>query len=172
MTMGPRLRRFVLTAHIVSSVGWLGAVAVFLALATAGLTSQDAQTVRAVYIAMESIGVLVLVPLSFASLLTGVVQSLGTKWGLLRHYWVMAKLLINIISSVVLLMYTQTLASLAQLASIDGGLGVLRSPSPLLHSAAALLLLLAAATLSVYKPRGLTRYGWRKQYEQRPATVP
>ena len=27
--------------------------------------------------------------------------------------------------------------------------------------------LLVAVTLSVYKPRGMTRYGWRKQQEQR-----
>src|SRR5215218_6585420 len=52
MTMAPCLRKFVLTAHVTSSVGWLGAVTVFLALAVAGLTSQDAQTVRAAYLAM------------------------------------------------------------------------------------------------------------------------
>jgi DMSO/TMAO reductase YedYZ heme-binding membrane subunit len=75
----------VLTAHVVSSVGWLGGVAVFLALSVAGVTSEDPQVVRAAYIAMESIGWLVLVPLSLASLLTGLVQSLGTKWGLFRH---------------------------------------------------------------------------------------
>jgi len=34
--MTPRLRKFVLTAHVTLSVGWLGAVAGFLALAIAG----------------------------------------------------------------------------------------------------------------------------------------
>ena len=53
MTMTPRLRKFALTAHVTCSVGWLGAVAGFLALAVAGLTSQDAQMVRAAYLAME-----------------------------------------------------------------------------------------------------------------------
>lgn len=77
--MNPSLRKFVLTAHIVSSVGWLGAVAAFLALAVAGLSGQDAQKVRAAYIAMDLIGWLVIVPCSLASLLTGLVQSLGTK---------------------------------------------------------------------------------------------
>jgi hypothetical protein len=38
MAMTPRLRKFALTAHVTSSVGWLGAVAAFLALAVAGLT--------------------------------------------------------------------------------------------------------------------------------------
>ncbi len=171
MTMTPHLRRFTLTAHVTSSVGWLGAVAGFLALAVAGLTSQDAQLVQAAYLAMELIGWFVLVPLSLASLLTGLVQSLGTRWGLFCHYWVLIKLLINVFATVTLLMYMQTLSYLAgvaaQTASSSGDLGGLRSPSPVLHAGAALLLLLVATTLSVYKPRGLTPYGRRKQHEQR-----
>ena len=168
--MRARLRQFALTAHVVSSVGWLGAVAGFLALAIAGLTSQDAQLVRATYVAMEATGWFVLVPLAAASLLTGLVQSLGTKWGLFRHYWVVMKLLINLIASVVLVMYMQTLDSLADRAratSASGDLSGLQTPSPVLHAAAALLLLVVATTLAVYKPRGLTRYGWRKQREER-----
>ncbi len=162
MTMGPRLRKFALTAHVVSSVGWLGAIAGVLALAVAGLTSQEAHMVRAAYLGMESIGWFVLVPLSVASLLTGLLQSLGTKWGLFRHYWVLAKLLINVFASIILLMYMQTLGFFAGVASGSGDLGVLRSPSAMIHAVAGLLLLLVAATLSVYKPRGMTRYGWRK----------
>src|SRR5215207_577011 len=101
MIMAPRLRKFTLTAHVAFSVGWLGAVAGFLALAIAGLTSQDAQKVRAAYLAMELIARFVIVPLNLASLLTGLVQSLGTKWGLFRHYWILVKLLITILSTIV-----------------------------------------------------------------------
>ena len=169
--MRPRLRKFVLTAHVVASVGWLGAVAVFLALAVVGLTSQEAQVVRAVYLAMEPAGWFVLVPLSLTSLLTGLVQSLGTKWGLFRHHWVLIKLLINVVATIVLLMYMQTLGYLADVAaqttSSSGDLSLLRSPSPVLHAGFGMLLLLVAATLSVYKPRGMTRYGQRRQHEQR-----
>ncbi len=111
----------------------------------------------------------VLVPFSIASLLTGLVQSLGTNWGLVRHYWVIAKLLINVVASLILLLYSQTLGSLADMASASADLGMLRSPSPVLHAVAGLVLLLAAAALSVYKPRGVTRYGWRRQQEQRKA---
>ncbi len=174
MTTRPRLRKFVLTAHVVSSVGWLGGVAVFLALGVVGLSSQDAQVVRAVYLAMEPAGWSVLVPLSLASLLTGLVQSLGTKWGLFRHYWVVVKLLINLAATIVLLLYMQTLGHLAGIAaqttSPGGDLSGLRSPSPVIHAGAGLLLLFVAATLSVYKPQGMTRYGQRRQHEQR--TVP
>ena len=171
MTMTPGLRRFALTTHVTASVGWLGAVGGFLALSIVGLTSQDAQTVRAAYLAMESTGWYVLVPLSLASLATGLLQSLATPWGLLRHYWVLAKLVMNAFATVVLLMYMQTLGYLAGAAAAtpvsDGDLSGLRSPSPVLHAGAALLLLLVATTLSVYKPRGMTRYGRRKQHQQR-----
>jgi hypothetical protein len=168
--MTPRLRRFALTAHVTSSVGWLGAVAGFLGLAVVGLASQDAQTVRAVYLVMEPIGWFVLVPFALASLLTGLLQSLGTTWGLFRHYWVLFKLLINLFATIVLLMYMQTLDHFAGIAAdtmSSSDLGMLRDPSPLLHSGLALLLLLVATTLAVYKPRGMTPYGRRKQREAR-----
>jgi hypothetical protein len=174
MTMTPRVRRFALTAHVTCSVGWLGAVAVFLALAVAGLTSEDARLVRAAYLTMDWAGWFVLVPLALASLLTGLIQALGTAWGLFRHYWVLAKLLINVVATIVLLLYTQTLSTLGDVAAettlSSDDLGVLRSPSPVLHAGAALLLLLVATTLAVYKPRGLTPYGLRKEHEQRETT--
>ena len=174
MNMTPGLRKFALTAHVASSVGWLGAVVSFLALAVAGLASQDAQTVRAAYLAMEVTGRFVLVPLSLASLVTGLLQALGTPWGLVQHYWVLFKLLINVFATIVLLMYMQTLSHLAGVAAETGStsdLSGLRSPSPVLHAGAALLLLLVATTLSVYKPRGMTRYG-RKQRERRTVSRP
>ncbi len=166
MALRLALRRFALTAHVVSSVGWLGAVACSLALAVAGLVSRDAQTVRGVYLTLELLGWSVLVPFSVASLLTGLVSSLGTTWGLFRHYWVLAKLVINVFASIVLLMYMSSLGYLADLAAQtlpSGDLSAVRSGSPVLHAGAALALLLVATVLGVYKPRGLTPYGWRKQ---------
>ncbi|MFC4950994.1 DUF2269 domain-containing protein [Pseudonocardia sp. GCM10023141] len=169
--MNGRLRKFVLTTHIACSVGWLGAVAASLALAVAGLISSDPAVVRAVYLTMELMGWTVLVPLSLASLLTGLVQALGSRWGLLRHYWVVAKLLLNLVAITVLLLYMQTLGVLADTATQGGSgsdLGELQNPSPVVHGGAAVLLLLVATGLSVYKPTGMTRYGQRKQQEQRP----
>ena len=97
-------------------------------------------------------------------------MSVGTPWGLFRHYWVLAKLLLNVFASIVLLMYTQTLGYLADVAADttlpSDDLSGLSSPSPVLHAGAGLLLLLVAVTLSVYKPRGMTSYGRRKQDEQ------
>lgn len=171
MTLPPGVRKLALAAHVTVSVGWLGAVAAFLALAVVGLTSRDAQTVRGAYLVMEPAAWFVLLPLAFASLLTGVVQALGTTWGLLRHYWVLFKLLINLLATIVLLMYMETFRVLADVAGDRrADLGDVRTASPLLHAAAALLLLLVATTLAVYKPRGLTPYGRRKQRKERTAS--
>ena len=87
MIMPPSLRKLALTLHVTASVGWIGAVAAFLALAVVGLTSSDAPTVRGAYLVMEPAARLILLPLAYASLVTGLVQSLGTSWGLFRHYW-------------------------------------------------------------------------------------
>ena len=105
--MTPAMRKFVLTAHIISSVGWLGAVAAFLALSIAGLTSSDSQRVRAAYLAMDMTGWLVIVPLSFATLVTGLINSLGSAWGLFRHYWVLFKLLIAAVATALLLLHME-----------------------------------------------------------------
>ncbi len=173
MTLAPGLRKFALTAHVTASVGWLGAAAGFLALAIAGLTSQDAQMVRAVYLAAEPITRFVLVPLALASLLTGLVQALSTPWGLFRHYWVLFKLLINVVGTIVLLTYMKTFRFMADVAADPSAdLGVVRTASPVLHAVAAVLLLLAATVLAVYKPRGTTPYGRRKQREERAVAAP
>jgi hypothetical protein len=175
MTMTPRLRKFALTSHITSSVGWLGAVAGFLALAVAGLTGQDAQMVRAAYLAMGLTGWFVIVPLSLASLLTGLVQSLGTEWGLFRHYWVLVKLLITILATIVLLVHMRPISHLAGVAAettlSSADLRGLRIQL-VANAGAALLVLLVATILAVYKPRGMTPYGRRKQHEQRTVSQP
>jgi hypothetical protein len=168
--MTPRLRKFVLTAHITFSVGWLGAVIAYLALAIAGLTSHDASMVRAAYLSMELMGWFVIVPFSLAALLTGLVQSLGTPWGLFRHYWILVKFLLTSAGTIVLLLHMPAVRHMAELAaeatfsSADfRALGI----QLMVHAAGGLLVLLAATTLSVYKPWGLTAYGRRKQYGRR-----
>ena len=166
MTMTPRLRKFTLTAHVASSVGWFGAVAGFLALAVAGLASQDDQTARAAYLAMELIAWFVIAPLSLASLVTGLIQALGTNWGLFRYYWVVAKLSINVVATLALLLWLPSISYLASVAArtalSDVDLGWPQAEAAM-RAGGALLLLLAATAIAVYKPWGVIRYGWRKQ---------
>ena len=172
MTMAPGLRKFALTVHLTSSVGWIGAVVAYLALGVSAVTSQDTQTVRAAWIAMELTGWFVIVPLALAALLTGLVMSLGTTWGLFQHYWVLLTLVLTILSTVVLLLHMPTVSSLADVAreADDADLGVLGGD--LLHPGVGLLVLLVITVLNVYKPRGMTPYGWRKQHEARAASQP
>ena len=115
----------------------------------------------------------VLVPLAHASLLSGIVLSLGTTWGLFRHYWVVLKLLITAFSTVILLIYMGTFRQMAQVAAdpvVD--LAAVRNASPIVHAILASILLLAATVLGVYKPFGMTAYGERRLQEQRrPASA-
>jgi hypothetical protein len=171
MTMTPSLRKFALTAHLTVSVGWIGAVIVYLVLVISAITRQDTQTLRAVWITLELTGWLAIVPLALASLLTGLVMSLGTKWGLFRHYWVLFSLALTIFAIVVLLPHMQTVSFFASRAAEMDTTQVneLRNAlsGELLHAGVGLLVLLVIQVLNVHKPRGVTPYGWRKQQAER-----
>ena len=159
--MSPGLRKVVLTAHVATSVGWLGGVAAFLALAISGLSSGDGAAVRGTYLAMDLVGWAVIVPLSFASVVTGLVQGLGTPWGLFRHYWVVIKLVISIVATIVLLIHMRPIGQAAHATLTGDDLRGVRIQL-VVDAAAALVALLVATTLSIVKPRGMTRYGRRK----------
>jgi hypothetical protein len=167
MTMPAGLRKFTLTVHLSCSVGWVGAVVAYLALGVSAVTSQNAETVRAAWIAMELTGWFVIVPLAVAALLTGLVMALGTPWGLFRYYWVLITLMLTILATVVLLLHMPTVSSLADMARAADAADLRRLGGDLFHPGLGLVILLAIMVLNVYKPRGLTRYGWRKQQEQR-----
>jgi len=81
MVLSPFFRKLDLTAHITFSVGWFGAVAAFLALAIAGLTSENAQIVASCYISMEFVTWGVIVQACAGTLATGIFQSSLTQWG-------------------------------------------------------------------------------------------
>jgi len=165
MTMSPGLRKLALATHLTLSVGWIGAVAAYMALDAAAATSEDAQILRAAYIGMELIARKVIVPVAFASLLTGIVMSLGTKWGLFRHYWVLISFLMTIIAVAVLMVETQTISYLAAMAAdpTTSDADLRRLGNTLVHSVGAAVVLVVILVLNLYKPRGLTGYGWRKQ---------
>ena len=159
MPLTPAWRKFALTAHVTSSVGWLGSVAAFLAVALVALMNADDLKSRAASTTMELIGWSVIVPFSAASLLSGLIQSVGTPWGLFRHYWVLAKLLITVGASVLLILHMQVVSSIT-LAAADTSMPMSHLQGPKMQvvadASAALVVLLIAAALSIYKPQGRT----------------
>lgn len=165
--MRSSLRKFVLVAHLTVSVGWIGAVVCYLALGVSAVTGQDAQSVRAAWIAMELTGWFVIVPLAFAALLTGFVMALGTPWGLFQHYWVLTTLVLTVFATTILVLHMPSVSALADVArdADAAGLGR-RLGGDFLHAGGGLIVLLVITILNVYKPRGMTPYGWRQQRQQ------
>ena len=172
--MTPALRKLTITAHVTFSIGWLGAVAAFLVLSIAGLTSHDAEVVRGAYLSMDLISRFVVIPMCFAALATGLLQALGTPWGLFRYYWIVMKFGLAIFATIALLIHQfAVMAEAARRVSgaaaetlFSAELGPLKTELVRAPSLA-ILLLLVVTTLGVYKPWGLTRYGRRKRHERR-----
>lgn len=162
--MRPALRKLALTSHVTASVGWLGAVVAYLVVAITGLTTAEDELARGAYLTMSVIGWFAIVPFSLATVLTGLVQSLGTEWGLFRHYWILVKLVLATIGTVVLLGHMRTVTHASGLAMentiLSADHGTLRTQM-VVHAAGGLVILLVATVLSIYKPWGKTRYGRR-----------
>lgn len=168
MTMLPRVRKVALTAHVTVSVGWLGAVVAYLAVAIAGLMSRDAALVKASYLVMELVGWSVIAPLSLATVATGLVQSLGTEWGLFRHYWVASKFVATVVSTIILFVHLPTVSRMAKVAAqtvFASGDHQQMRVGMVIQPAVGLLVLFAATVLSVNNPWGRTPYGKRQQAE-------
>lgn len=166
MTLTPALRKAALAVHLVFAVGWIGAVSCYVALGVATATSEDTELIRSGWSSMELIGWYVLVPAAIGTLLTGLLLALSTRWGLLRHYWVLISLVLTAAATAVLLLHMPdvsalqaraTRASARELETMGGDLG---------HSTVGLLLLLVIMALNIYKPPGLTRRGWRLQQRE------
>ena len=177
--MTPALRKLTITAHVTFSVGWLGAVAAFLVLSIAGLTSHDAEVVRGAYLSMDLISRFIIIPMCFAALATGLLQALGTPWGFFRYYWILLKFGLALFATIALLIHQFAVMAVAA-KRVSGAAAETLFSSDLVSlktelvraPSLAILLLLVAATLGVYKPWGLTRYGRRKQRERRSVEQP
>jgi hypothetical protein len=165
--MKPGVRKFALSAHLTFCIGWIGAVLAYLALGVAAVTTEDVQTIRAAWTAMELTGWYVIVPLAIASLFTGLLMALGTKWGLFRHYWVLISFVLTVFATTALLLHMPTVSSTADVAQEAEDAALEALGGDLGHPGIGLVVLLVIQFLNLYKPPGMTRYGWRKQQEQR-----
>jgi len=170
MTLSPGTRKAVLAVHLTASIGWIGGVIAYLTLGATAINTTDVQAIRSAWIAMDTIGWNAIVPLAGTAWVTGVAMALGTRWGLFRHHWVIISLVLTTVALVVLLLHmpdvTTTVefartASTSELAALGGDLA---------HPAIGLILLLVVQVLNIYKPRGLTRYGHRRQRASRSSS--
>ncbi|RKN53103.1 hypothetical protein D7193_25315 [Micromonospora costi] len=156
----PRLKRTPrkvwLTLHVGIGVGWLGVATGMLVLAIVGASADSHEMQHGAYLLLHRFDLLLAIPSAFATIVTGVVVSLGTPWGLITHKWVLAKLVIAL--------------ALPFLASFEGPWieelearsadGVIETGTTglLLTGAMGLftVLLWTAVVLSVFKPGGRT----------------
>jgi hypothetical protein len=160
MEMSRNLSRFILTSHVAFSIGWLGAVAVFLVFAVVGLTTTELSSARSAYWAMELSAWFIILPFSLVALLTGILQASGTKWGLFKHYWIFVKLIATVVITLLLLLHLGPIETMANLVtgeefSLDRETGL--RLQLILDAAAALLVLFIITAISIYKPWGMIK---------------
>ncbi len=88
-----RWRNTVLSLHIAASVALLGDSAAFLAISirARGLPADEA---HASYEILNVLSLTFGIPLSFVALGTGIALGVGSRWGVLRHPWVIMKLVL------------------------------------------------------------------------------
>ena len=114
----------------------------------------------ALYRSLEPMTLYVIVPLCLLALLSGVVSSVGTPWGLVRYWWVVMKLLLTLPSTAILIIHLTPIGEMARATMIDA-MTVATQRQLVLASGVALLVLIVLTALSIYKPRGLTVFGAR-----------
>lgn len=157
MVMPQNLRKFTLTSHITFSVGWLGAIAVFLALAITALTTVNKQVAQATYVAMEISTLYIIIPFCIASFITGLIQALGTKWGLFKYYWIIVKLFLTIVMTALLFLHLKPISYLSGVAMDMSSYKIEASHTLIdliVKASAAVLGLIIITTISIYKPWG------------------
>ena len=156
IALAPKARRWLLVAHIATSVALLGEISGFLAVAIRAELSDDPAFTAAAYDLLAMFSLVFGIPLSFGALITGIVLGLGTKWGVLRHPWVTLKLAALV--SVILVGALVLGPSVEAMRDGDGDAGALIVAG----AAWDVVVLLAATALSVFKP-GRARVGRRRR---------
>jgi hypothetical protein len=160
----PQGRKWVLTAHVIASVAWIGVSLCLLGLSLTGVLSRDAEIQKAAFVALGTLGTVVAAPVSVAALITGVVVSLGTKWGLFRHWWVLVSFIATVIMTAAVLFALGPLlrgAAASALAAAPGtpvldAVGNAAVPA-VIASCVATVVLSVITGLNVFKPVGRVR---------------
>lgn len=162
-------KRWLLSAHILFTIGWLGTVFCFLVLGIVATTTSDGETLEAVYFAMRILDLTVVQASAIGTVITGVLLSVLTQWGLTKFYWIIAKQ-IGAVFSVglgVFAMHNLIIESVSIISS--RGLTALQDPTYIVNHriimAGIILEIISLSImvlLSVFKP-----WGKRKEFDKR-----
>jgi hypothetical protein len=166
-------RRALLTLHIALSVGWLGGSVVMLTFAIAARAGSAREHATRAYWAMHLIADSLLVPLSIAVLVTGVVVALTTPWGLLRHRWVIVKLIATCAAVTLSLSALPAMTGIAFHDALHHLINAQRSVGSrlVIASTVSVTLYLCLTAVSVFKPWGRTARGEHVSRRRRPAAA-
>jgi uncharacterized membrane protein len=163
----PRTRNRVLVVHVLSAGVWIGIDIVMAVLIFTALLTDDDRTKALSYKALDLFVVWSLLAVGLLSVATGVVLGLGTKYGLVRYWWVAIKLALNLLLAILVLLALRPEVSDAAergerfAAGEPASLAVGDLIFPPIVSPIALLV---AVLLGVFKPWGRIR--------KRPADTP
>jgi hypothetical protein len=155
----PVARKAVLVLHVICGISWMGVDIALLALLITARTTNDAALVVSGFNAIRMIVPVAVPPLSLGILVTGIILGLGTRWGLVRYWWVLVKLLLSLIMTV--LVFVSLVPAVNDIPSLSAAtmsadavrasFGML--PTVLMFPPLVSFLMLGVATiLSIFKP--------------------
>ncbi|MFD9904752.1 DUF2269 domain-containing protein [Streptomyces sp. NPDC059063] len=153
-------RRATLAVHVAASAGWLGLTLGLVGLATTALTTDSPAAIEASVRSMKVFTDWLVLPLAFLTLLSGLLLSLGTTWGLARHRWVYTKFWLTLVTIAASTFALRPGVNEA-VATVSAG-DPLADPSDLIAGPiVSLSAYLFMTVISVLKPWGLTGRGRR-----------
>jgi hypothetical protein len=157
--LSPRWRKVMLTLHVAVSVGWLGSAYGMVVLGLVAWSNTDPLVRWGAYVALHDSDRLIMIPGSLAALATGLIVSLFTPWGLVKHFWVLTKLTLTVSAMIFAALYVSQKATRAmQLTGHGAHVSVGSLGGQVVLGSVVMVLILAANTaLSVFKPWGRTR---------------
>ncbi|QCX77756.1 hypothetical protein C9F11_20610 [Streptomyces sp. YIM 121038] len=153
-------RRATLVVHVAASAGWLGLTLGLLALATAAITTDSHPTIEASVRAMKVFTDWLVLPLALLTLLSGLLLSLGTSWGLARHRWVYTKFWLTLATTAASTFALRPGINEA-VATVSAGDALASSTDLIMGPIVSLSAYLFMTVISVLKPWGPTRRGRR-----------
>lgn len=171
--LAPAVRKSLLVLHAVTGISWMGVDIALLVLLITARTTNDAALVISAFHAIRMIVPVAVPPLSFGILITGLILGWGTSWGLVRYWWVLVKLLLSLVMTV--LVFSSLVPAINSLAipsttslsaeAVRASMGSI--PTQLMFPPVVSFLMLGIATvLSIFKP--WRRTPWTRETRSGP----